>query len=388
VRRAAVFASNSTEPRVIKRFRAFQRAAVVPLGFCFRRQRFNTDYAPFWENTALGEVKDGRYWHRLGMMLRAAWRIFRRRKSLRGVSIFYAINLDMGLLAWAARRIARADAVLLYEVGDIPPVFLSGSLRGRIVRLAERWLLRRADWLVVTSPAFVEEYFRPTQGFDGRSFLLENKLSLSDLHEAKSVSGRKDDRGTERGAPWRIGWFGALRCVRSWEIIKTLAAQLPESVEFHLWGYPSLIDREDFERGVARHANIHYGGEYQAPQDLPALYGSVDLAWGFEFVAERHNSRWLLPNRLYEAGAFGVPLLAARDYEVGKVVEELGIGWTFPEPLLRHLATFLETLDEADYRVVAHRYAGIPMERFASDDDFSALCARALRAPSGTDAIR
>ena len=54
---------------------------------------------------------------------------------------------------------------------------------------------------------------------------------------------------------------------------------------------------------------------------------------------------WLLPNRLYEGGYFGVPHLAEAGSETGNYVERLGIGWTFPansEAIIAFLSTVLE----------------------------------------------
>lgn len=370
---AVVFAPNAAEPRIQRRVRSFELIGLRALGVCFRRERFNRDFRPEWPNVDLGVVRDRHYVRRIGRLATAFRTLHGQRDALREARVFYAIGLDMGLLALAARRLSGSEAVILYETADVLPIFLRSGPAGRTARTLERHLLRRVDTLVVTSPAFVREYFAPVQGYRGPVFLLENKPSASAL--ARAV------RGIEAGPPapggrWRVGWFGALRCERSFELILRLADALPDRVEFHLAGRPTRIPERHFSRGVEARPNVNFHGEYEAPDDLERLYRSVDLTWGFEFADAAHNSRWLLPNRLYEGGAFAVPLLAYEEHEVGRVVADEGIGWTFGEPLFDELAAFLGSLTTEAYRTRRAGFERLPSERFTTDRDWERLCAQ------------
>src|SRR3546814_6152863 len=95
--------------------------------------------------------------------------------------------------------------------------------------------------------------------------------------------------------------------------------------------------------------NLVYCGPYLAARDLPAIYRSVDFAWGLDLENSEHNSRWLLPCRLYEAGFFGAPCLTAAGFEVGERVEDSRIGWSFELPYERSLYDFFINLDDAEY---------------------------------------
>ena len=111
--------------------------------------------------------------------------------------------------------------------------------------------------------------------------------------------------------------------------------------------------------------------------DLETLYREVDFAWALDLEHTDHNSRWLMPCRFYEAGYFGVPCLAVRDFEVGTVVEQHGIGWTFDEPLEERLVRFFETPDGR--RLRAHPRAArarMPRQTCSWPATMSPGCAR------------
>ena len=82
-----------------------------------------------------------------------------------------------------------------------------------------------------------------------------------------------------------------------------------------------------------------------------------------------------MPCRFYEAGYFGVPCLAVRDFEVGSALERHGIGWTFEAPLEESLVRFFEQLTPETYDGVRARLAAMPPSLFVAGEDVARLCA-------------
>lgn len=365
-RNILILGYNATEPRVVKRARAFEASGHTVTTAAFRRSRLRDQHARSGDDIDLGRTRDRRYLRRIGSLLRAAVRILRYREVVRDADLIYAFNLDLGLLAVAIRGVLRSDARIVYEVGDVQPPMVRPDVVGRVFRAAERWVLRHASVVTVTSEGFVHGYFRPYQGYEGPYFLLENKL-----HPAPPRPGAGPARTA--GPPWTIGLFGALRCVESWRLIEGLAASLPDTVRFDIRGYPTLIDRDSFDRVVDTYENVEYGGPYRVPDDLADMYGGIDLVWGFELVQPAHNSRWLLPTRLYEGGYHHVPLIVPAGFEVARVVEQLGVGWSLPAPYLESLRSFLRELTPAEYDRKRAAFAGIPDERWAGAGDHARL---------------
>ena len=118
--------------------------------------------------------------------------------------MLYVRNLDLALLAWVATLLTRSRAPLVYEVLDVHPGLTKQGLRGAILRWLERRILKRCELLVVSSPAFLNNYYRPVQGYKADAFLLENKWP----RERFCVQPRKIPCDFAEGHPvWTIGWF-------------------------------------------------------------------------------------------------------------------------------------------------------------------------------------
>jgi succinoglycan biosynthesis protein ExoL len=81
-----------------------------------------------------------------------------------------------------------------------------------------------------------------------------------------------------------------------------------------------------------------------------------------------------MPCRFYESGYFGVPCLAVRDFQVGSVLQQHGIGFTFAQPLEEQLVRFFETLTVADYERICGRLGRMPDDMFVAGDDVGRLC--------------
>jgi succinoglycan biosynthesis protein ExoL len=361
-----IIAGDCTDARVRKRFRSFESQGWRVLGATFRRNRYNRDFEPDWQNLDLGIVHDGRYFHRLWSLMRAIRRMTVSRHSYSQVKAIYAVNLDSALLGLIVISLSQTKlSCFTYEVADIQSPFTEKSLRGMFLRWLERHILDRADFLVVTSPAFIENYFAPLQRMNGSWHLLENKL----LPPVPAPAGKTPRPEPER---WRVGYFGALRCMKSWLIFQHILEK-NSSVEFYLRGYPTKIPINTFEALVERESRLEYGGDYTMPDDLRRMFASVDFAWGFELVDEDNNSRWLLPNRIYEAAYYGVPILAPKDFEVGHYVEKKGIGWTFERPYQDNLLSFFDSLTIGEYERMCTHIRALDPADFLSDDQFIGL---------------
>jgi succinoglycan biosynthesis protein ExoL len=170
-----------------------------------------------------------------------------------------------------------------------------------------------------------------------------------------------------------VGCFGALRCRRSLELMHALALRLGDRVRIVLRGYPAGTIADDFDSLLGDLPNFEFGGSYFYPDELADLYAEIDFNWAFDDTDPGGNSAWLLPNRIYEGGCFGVPVIGAKGTETGRWIDERALGWTFAEPLVEHLAAFIESLEVADWEGVKRRCAAHPREEFTGDADYARL---------------
>ena len=364
-RKLVFFAQDVSDTSTVKRAEAFVDAGFDLVLFSFLRGRYHRDFVPPWPVVPLGRTADGRYLRRTVALLRGAATVIRKGRYLRGAEVLYARNIDQLILALFSRALFRNAAPVIYEVLDVQPAFVRRGFPYALLRAVERLCLRRIALLVVSSPAFAEEYFRARQRYAGPWRLLENKLPSSVLTLPRGLSA-----GQPKSDPvWTVGYFGLIRGDATFEMMERIAARLRDRVQFHIRGVFTTVDRARFDALLARNANITYLGEYVSPRDLPSIYGGVDFAWAIDLENRSHNSRWLLPCRFYEAGFFGIPCLGVRGFESGNQIERLETGWTFAEPLEESMVRFFQTLTPEEYAAKRTRLAALPARHFVSMAD-------------------
>ncbi|HUC62252.1 MAG TPA: hypothetical protein VMF53_09870 [Alphaproteobacteria bacterium] len=376
------FQPDLTEPNTTKRVETFMECGLAPFVFAFRRARFNAGYRPAWPHARLGRTWDGQYWRRAAALFAALPALFAHRTPLRTASLYYARNIDQLILALLARRLFNRRAAIAYEVLDIQPIMTRRGLASRALRAIERFGLRRSRLLVVSSAGFQRNYFATIQRYCGEWFMLENKLNPSAIpYLTRPASMPRAAPGARDRYRWAVGYFGLIRGDATLELLARLAERLEGEVLFKLRGVPTTVDRALFRRTLERNRNIVYQGEFANPEELAPLYGSVDFAWAIDLENVDHNSRWLMPCRYYEAGLFGVPCLAVRGFELGGLVERLGVGWAFGEPLEPALIEFFRTLPRAEYEARRRRLDALPRSSFIAEADGAELCRRLLDVP-------
>jgi succinoglycan biosynthesis protein ExoL len=222
--------------------------------------------------------------------------------------------------------------------------------------------------LIVSSPDFMNNYFKTQQQYSGPWYLLENKVAAGQW---------QSDINTDppSAPPWVIGWFGRLRCRKSLDILSMIAERLGDHVFIDIRGLPSEQDLPvaAINEAVARHPNMRYGGVYSSPCDLSHVYGKVHFSWCIDFLDTGTNSDWLLPNRLYEGGLFAVPAFTRAGTAAARKVEADGIGVAFDEPLEEGIGKFLKGLRFTDYESLRGRVRELPRSKFVDSQDTKEL---------------
>jgi hypothetical protein len=327
----------------------------------------------------LGRTRDARLLSRAGSVLRNLLLAPLRGGFLAGAEVVLARNLEVYVVAALARALHAPRARLAYECLDVHRLMLGEGLAGQALRRLESRLLDRSQALIVSSPAFVSHYFEPVQHLSRReglaTLVVENK-AFPDTAASAPLAALPPS-----GPPWRIGWFGMIRCRRSLDFLCDLARRRPDLVRVEIRGRPSYTEFEDFERQTAETPGVAFGGPYR-PQELPALYGALHFNWSVDYFQDEGNSRWLLPNRLYEGGRLGVPAIARADSETGRWLEAHGLGVLFDRPEAR-LEAFLDALTPEAYAALRARHAAVPPSLFTLGPED---CARLLAVIGGPEA--
>jgi len=353
------FGHDAHDAAVQRRIASFVRAGAALIGATMRR---GAAIETPWDNIDLGETRDADFAQRLAALARGRTILARHKALLAAADIFYARNLDMLLLATQAKSMSSARAKIVYECLDIHRFMTREDPLGAAMRGLERRLLKASERVIISSPAFEREYFAKRHPGAYRALLVENRIAPGFTYGPRPAPHARGE------GPLTIGWFGNLRCKRSLSLLLALAERFPERVRLSLRGAPAKAEFADFEARVAGRANVCFGGRYRWPDDLAALYRDVDLVWAGDFHDAGANSKWLLPNRLYEGGYYGAPPFAPADSETGRWIEAHGFGFTLAEPLEETLPAFTEALTPERLSEARARLAAASDSVFLQDE--------------------
>ena len=310
---------NLNDAAVERRCRMFEAGGgqVVLAGFC--RDETVGPAAKSRGAIMLGQSRDAAFLSRAAMTARQALFPSALKTAFADCDVVVARNLEQLAIV---RSVVEARP-LVYECLDIHRSLTGTSVPARILQRIEGALLPRVDLLITSSPAFLRHYFdhRP---LDAPRLVVENKLL--DLEGG----GTLNSASITAAPPMTIGWFGMLRCKRTLAFLTDLAQRSAGTVEILIAGKPSPAELPDLAEIAARTDGVNFTGPYSYA-DLPELYGRCDFAWTIDWFEEGQNSTWLLPNRLYEAIAFGAVPIALANVEVGHWLQRHDAGLVVQE---------------------------------------------------------
>jgi succinoglycan biosynthesis protein ExoL len=304
-----------TEVRCLKRIRRLAREGLQPTTLAF--ERTGLDIKVDLPHVSLGRLRHGRYWQRPFVFLRVVPRVV---PHLREAAVAYCFGLDLLALTWFSRLLGGARTTLVYEVADVLEIQCGTALRSRLIRALERFLLRRAGALVVTSPAYVDGYYCRFRRLPP-VFLIENKFG-HELEPAAIEAVRATPVCREPDVI-NIGYFSSIRCMRSIDLLFELAARAGGRIRVYIRGLAT--DEAIRRRLEAAPPHVVVEGPFNPEADMPAMYRSIDLSW----VAYYHavtNAKMARSNRFYDSCMFGRPMIAQKNSPDGRIVEQKGLG--------------------------------------------------------------
>lgn len=376
--RIAFFGHDAADAAVRRRVQGFQDDGLEVVGFMKRRRdQVETD----WENVDLGKTFDGDYAQRIESIVSGVQRAAAQREKLASADVIYARNLDMLATAYLTRKRLRLATPIIYESLDVHRLLTRKDVVGRALRRIEGALLQRTSRLIVSSPAFLRNHFDVHYPGRFEARLIENRLASGADYGPRPLRLETTEDG-----PLRVGWVGVLRCWRSFGLLLDLARKLGDRVEIVMYGMPALTEIPDFHHRIQGITNVRFHGRYRAPEDLARIYANLDVVWAGDFMEAGFNSVWLLPNRLYEGGYYGVPSIAPAGTQTAQWIEERNVGFSLEENLGSTLPSLIErlTVDRASIKERRERLLQLPASTFvAPRGELAALVADAIRDTAG-----
>ena len=221
----------------------------------------------------------------------------------------------VGSLAAAFRPKLR----LIWDISDVNPRLLGNGPGARVLRFAERLLVRRADRLFLTSPTFYDRYYAKLIART-RVKIVENKHS----------SGQKSEVTVPPASgPLRIVMAGIFRSPEVLRLIDECARRIGDRVVFDLYGYAGRAIPPELMATLAGNPQVRLMGEYDGNQ-LADIYRDAHLVWGFVDPTENDNEKWLLTNRIYDGITQHRPILTNAGTASGEYVVGHRLGLAMP----------------------------------------------------------
>ncbi|TIX87911.1 glycosyl transferase family 1 [Rhizobium sp. P44RR-XXIV] len=341
------FVHDLADPAVRRRVLMLQAGGALVTLAGFRRDDNVLAAINGIEPIELGRTKDAQFAQRLTAVAKSAVKLRNALRSVARPDVIIGRNLEMLALANRARSVFGGDMPVVYECLDIHRLLLGDGMLGGALRSAERHFGAQAALLITSSPAFVERYFRPRSGLHLPIMLLENKVLAIEAATTNNIVSAA--RPPIAGKPWKIGWFGALRCRKSLALLDDFSRRMEGRFEIVLRGRPARSEFDDFDSFVRDAPFMQFAGAYKNPEDLSAIYGEVQFSWAIDFFEEGLNSSWLLPNRLYEGGLYGTVPIAMDGTETGRFLASRKIGLTLDNADASHLVALFDGMDEQRY---------------------------------------
>jgi succinoglycan biosynthesis protein ExoL len=159
-------------------------------------------------------------------------------------------------------------------------------------------------------------------------------------------------------------------------VLADLARRHEGRVRILIAGRPSSAEFPDFAAQAAAVPHLRFVGTYQA-DDLPAIYRQCHFAWAIDWFEAGLNSRWLLPNRLYEASRHGAVPIALASVETGRWLAARDAGVLLDDDL-HGLDALLGRLDPAEYARLHAAVAAIPQADLVADEGDCTALVRAM----------
>lgn len=313
--------SSTNHVRFLKRVEILSKLDCSTTVFAFERKGSYPGKKIDFDLQKLGSISHGSYLKRL-------WYLFASLKKIRpGIAetdVIYTFGLDMLFLGWISKLFVRnKELKLVYEVGDIREILLGHSFINKFFRFWEKVLLKAVSLLVVTSEVFYKVYFKKIQKVDNlRYHVIENKIDPNLFPKEDNIRPSKMNSDV-----LTIGYFGVLRCERTWEIFKHLVKKAQGKINIYIRGVPGVNTQHQTDE-IKDIPEIIYDGPYLVPNDLEQMYQSVDIVWAaYPYQGEiEGNWCWAKTIRFYESCFFSKPVIVQKGTEDCKTVQKYNFG--------------------------------------------------------------
>jgi glycosyltransferase involved in cell wall biosynthesis len=358
------FLSHQPNPRFIKQINYLAQANKVVVIYFSRvaLPDLNSNLDGSVRCFSMGQIESsGRYLSRFISYAKALGNLWRCRKQVRA-DVVTVNNIDVLLLEALMRVLTLRSPRVVLEVSDLPQYVFGRDASARLFRAIDALLVRLfVDRLIVTSKRYFEVYYA--------SFFMRPHLELENKPLRMNVPSRIERPA--RGPRTIIGVVGLIYQAAPIQALFD-AVKDDDTVEVQIFGrlYDAQNSKALIESYCVRQGNIVYKGSYDFFKDAARIYGGLDLLYvSYDTAESMLNNRVALPNKLYEAMYFRVPIIASRGTYLAERVLAAGVGYEIDCGRVEQIRTILGS-HPARAQAFDEVFNSLPEDAYFADKDY------------------
>lgn len=351
--------SHQPNPRFVKQIKYLSTSSDVSVIYFYRD--YMKDLSDEYDSVcsideSIGSISNGNYAQRIGKYFQSIKKLHKILKQNK-YDTLVVNNIDTLALFKLCTLFTKSNTGIVVEISDLRSHTYTNSLKSKVMRIIEKFMFKFVDKLIVTSPKFYDMYY--SKLFNGKYFVLENK-PLSNMIPSK-LEKIKNEKTI-------IGIVGLLLQGKPYEtLFETIKND--DRFEVHIYGkgtYQKLV-----EEYANKYKNIKYFGEYNFFQDSAKIYASLDILYmPYDTTNGSLNNKIALPNKLYEAIYFQVPIITSSGTYLGELVDEYGIGETIK---CCDKVELVKSLESVDYNEIYGKFKNLYTDKYFADEDYKRL---------------
>lgn len=338
-----IFIVNSLgQQRCIKRMEEFIENGYGIEAYGFVRKGTAVNIPEQLQVNVIGEFDNSlNYLKRILLMYRSIKQVLKNK--ITGGCICYYFMLDVALVSRLVCRIP-----YIYEESDLMHTYFRFKPWRYIFDLLDRHIIRKSVQTVMTSEGFAKYHFG--ENIPKNVSIITNRLNTKILELPEAHKTPPDIHRL------RFAFIGVARYKSLLNFAGIILGRFPNH-EFHFYGIP--IDLQEQFYSLGRYPNGFFHGKFINPDELPAIYGHVDLVVS-TYDAKYMNVRHLEPNKLYEAIFFRTPIIVSRNTFLADKVCSLNVGFAIDPMDENEVISFVNNLTAEDILEKQKSCAAIP----------------------------
>lgn len=290
------------------------------------------------------------YYKKIWIIIKALRGVFKKHRKEN--VLYYYFFMDIVLAAFFLGR-----KKYIYEESDIPYADFGNKIVRNVLRNLDKKFIKDALLTVVTSEGFIDYHFGNTRP--------SNIVMVPNRVNPQVVNYHYTHRNLDM-AHLTIGFVGGIRYRSIVNFAKVFVSNYP-NYHFHMFGDINQTLKPACDKLKDQFENIHFHGVFQNPQDLPSIYGTIDMVLA-TYDLSSTNVRYAEPNKLYESIYFGTPIIVSKGTFLSKKVESLGIGYSLNAMNDDEILSLIDNLSTEDLQAKCEACNAIPKEMVINDN--------------------